>query len=363
MPLAPAVRQHATAATALEKANLPPFVDGLALHDARLIGGCDIADLREQLATAPAVARPIITLDLAGLTMPGLRESAIAQLADAVGELWPSAWGGEDFAGLRADALSLAHLPIQLTSLARRVPDLSQAWAQRAVKSLLCGHGPRVHASPDLEWQQLTLMLAPAGITLAVSLDPERPPIPFIAAVEWLAARAAVAVIVLADALPPSLAPWARLLYGARMVAPGMPAPDPSLLPVLPGDRAPVILAAPAVEGRPHPLSAAELRLHRFIQADPELGGLFGYNLLVDDTPLLHAKVDLLWRAGSVVVEVDGAEHRAATKYRADRDRDHRLMCAGYRVLRLTNEEVLEDWGRAVEKIREVVRLAERERA
>ena len=65
----------------------------------------------------------------------------------------------------------------------------------------------------------------------------------------------------------------------------------------------------------------------------------------------------MLWRAGRVAVEIDGADHRAAAKYRADRDRDHRLMCAGYRVLRLTNEEVMEDCGLALAKIREVVRL------
>ena len=244
------------------------------------------------------------------------------------------------------------------------MPGLSQVWAQRAVRSLLRGRGPRVQASPDLEWQQLTLMLAPAGITVVIQPDPERQAVmPFIAAIEWLAARAAVAVIVLTEALPPATAPWTRLLYGARTVAPGLPAPAaPASLPKASGHEAPIILAAPAVEGCPHPLSAVELQLGRAIQADPELGHLFGFNLSVVDAALLRAKVDLLWRTGRVVVEVDGAEHRTAVKYRADRDRDHRLMCAGYRVLRLTNEEVTEDCGRAVAKIREVVRLAQGER-
>ena len=360
MPLTAGVLHHGAAVATPPAADLLPFIDGLPLHEVRLIGGCGFAAFAERLATGTAVTRPIFRFDLVGSTMPSMRESAIAQLARIVSELWPSAWGGEDFTELREDALSLAQLPIRLASLAERVPDLSQAWARRVVRSLLRCRGARVPASPDLEWQQLALMLAPAGSTVAISLHPDKQATAFIAAVEWLAARASVAIVVLADAVPPAIAPWTRLLYGARIIAP--PTPEPAT-PEPPVRQTPAILAAPAVEGRPHPLSAAEMRLHRAIQADAELQSLFGFNLFVDDASLLHAKVDLLWRTGRVAVEVDGADHRAAAKYRADRDRDHRLMCAGYRVLRLTNEEVVEDCGRAVEKIREVMRLAQRERA
>ena len=40
-----------------------------------------------------------------------------------------------------------------------------------------------------------------------------------------------------------------------------------------------------------------------------------------------------------------------------DRHRDYELVLSGYTVLRLANDEVLQDFGRAVEKIRDVVRL------
>ena len=295
--------------------------------------------------------------------MPNLRECAISQLAHTVGELWPSAWGGEDFGGLRDDALSRAYLPIHLAALATKLRGLSQTWARSSVAALLRGHEPRVAVAPDVEWQQLALMLSPLGITVAVQLDSESASDAFVATVEWLAAHAGVAIVVLADVPPPDVPPWTRLLYGARILAhrPSEAAtPTPESFPPVyepPALMMPAILAAPAVEGRPHPLSVVELRLFRRIQADAELKPLFGFNLNVADASLLRATVDLLWRAGRVAVEVDGAEHRNAAKYRADRDRDHRLMCAGYRVLRLTNEEVMEDCGLAVEKIREVVRL------
>ncbi len=57
-----------------------------------------------------------------------------------------------------------------------------------------------------------------------------------------------------------------------------------------------------------------------------------------------------------LVVEVDGGYH--ARKTRADARRDRALTRAGYRVLRLTNQEVMRDVDAAVERVRaEVVRL------
>ena len=363
------------AIAAIGRAELVPFLDGIALQEVRLLSGCTLTDLREYLVGVTPVSRPILALDLTGSTVQSLRESAIAQLANAVREFWPSAWDGEDFDGIRVDALGLAYLPIRLAELASRLPALSQAWARDAVAALLQGRDPRVSAAADIEWRQLVLMLSPKGVTVVVPLDRKRASDAFVAAVEWLAAQADAAVVVLAGGPPFAGPPWTRLLYGARDLTPACPdallepshdqAGEPPFGPFSEPTplKTPAILGAPAVEGRPHPLSTVELRLFRSIQADVELKPLFGFNLLVDEASLLRATVDLLWRTGRVAVEIDGAEHRAAAKYRADRDRDHRLMCAGYRVLRLTNEEVAEDCGRAVEKIREVVRLARPEQA
>lgn len=65
--------------------------------------------------------------------------------------------------------------------------------------------------------------------------------------------------------------------------------------------------------------------------------------------------VDLLWAEGRVVVEVDGDLHRQLLQYGADRQRDFELLASGYLVLRLTDDEVVTDTARAVEKIRTIV--------
>ena len=159
----------------------------------------------------------------------------------------------------------------------------------------------------------------------------------------------------------PADAAFERIGFGARClverpVAPGNDAPGLEA-----AAERPVVLALPPADGRPHPQSAVEMRLYTLIQADADLRSLFAFNKSVPDVPLLQARADILWSGGRVVVEIDGPEHRAIAKYRADRHRDYRLMCAGYRVLRMTNEDVIADGALALEKIRDVVRLARKE--
>jgi hypothetical protein len=62
-------------------------------------------------------------------------------------------------------------------------------------------------------------------------------------------------------------------------------------------------------------------------------------------------RVDCLWRAQRVIVELDGrAFHGGATAREADRLRDNRLMAAGWRVLRFT-------WDDICDRPAEVVRI------
>ena len=179
----------------------------------------------------------------------------------------------------------------------------------------------------------------------------------FIAAVEWLARHADVAVLVLADTMPASLV-YERILYGAREVdRASTPHADVEAATAAP----PLVLALPETEGQPHPQSEVELKLYTLIQADADLRPLFAFNRSVPGLQLLQAKADILWTAGRLVVEIDGPEHRGAAKYRADRLRDYRLMLAGYRVLRMTNEDIITDGPLALERIRDVVRLAQGE--
>ena len=98
--------------------------------------------------------------------------------------------------------------------------------------------------------------------------------------------------------------------------------------------------------------------MYELVQADAELRPLLSFNKGVPAGALLDARADILWSDGRLVIEIDGPEHRQAANYRRDRHRDYKLTCAGYRILRITNEEVAEDAYLVLEKIRDVVRLA-----
>ena len=94
------------------------------------------------------------------------------------------------------------------------------------------------------------------------------------------------------------------------------------------------------------------------LAADRELAGLFDDEVTLSLGPLgPMPRVDLLWREGKVVVELDGPEHQRDPTYAADRHRDYELLVAGYLVLRLTNAEVELDLARALDKVRRVIAL------
>jgi very-short-patch-repair endonuclease len=92
--------------------------------------------------------------------------------------------------------------------------------------------------------------------------------------------------------------------------------------------------------------------------ADGELAALFRFNWFVDTVRGSRPKVDLVWTDGRLVVELDGyPDHSTRRAFIGDRHRDYELMLSGYTVLRLANDEVAQDYGRAIEKIRALVRL------
>ncbi|GAA1887274.1 endonuclease domain-containing protein [Williamsia serinedens] len=100
----------------------------------------------------------------------------------------------------------------------------------------------------------------------------------------------------------------------------------------------------PPVAGLPAPNSPAEQVLERHL-ARQDWARDRRWNTLVATPSHLDApmRVDLLWRDAMVVVEIDGADHRVAAKYAADRIRDNLLQRHGYIVLRYTNDQVLDD--------------------
>ncbi len=96
----------------------------------------------------------------------------------------------------------------------------------------------------------------------------------------------------------------------------------------------------------------------KLIDRNRDLSNLFEFNVRVDTVNQQRYCVDLLWRDGRVVVEIDGYYyHSRPENFRADRHRDYSLLISGYLVLRLPHDEVLADPQLALEKIRDVVKF------
>ncbi len=140
----------------------------------------------------------------------------------------------------------------------------------------------------------------------------------------------------------------------------------PALLlepPITPTELGPPALAPRvSIFGRPHPASPGERSLAAAIRSSPDLAGRFGYNEIVECAGEKFL-VDLVRKDAGLIVEVDGYRfHRSRAAFQRDRDRDARLLAAGWRVLRLTHDEVMANLPRALDKIRAAVAAPPRPR-
>lgn len=112
-------------------------------------------------------------------------------------------------------------------------------------------------------------------------------------------------------------------------------------------------------QGQPNAASRGEIMLAQLLARDAELTHLFYFNQAIETVRHTRHIVDLVWQAGKIIVEVDGYRwHSSREKFRADRHRDYELMLSHYRILRLSDEEIQEDALLALEKIRDMVHLA-----
>ena len=285
----------------------------------------DPASLRGALETA--ATRQILILDVTGAdSLVGMIEQVIDELADLALARWPD-W----YPGATLEPATL--------------PNVLQPWRRAASRLAAARHRPRFRRTPrQTEFAQLLLAIEPGGLVLLAALDPASTPQAalMVDALAWCA-RQGAAIVVVSRTQPPFEAPFQRILYGALRIA-SPPAPVISRL-ILPS-------------GRAHHASATEKRVEAALRLDPELGPLFERNVLASIAgPGAAPRVDLLWREGRIVVELDGPEHCREPNYGRDRHRDYELLMAGYAVLRLTNAEVETDLACAIEKIRNVVRL------
>ena len=183
----------------------------------------------------------------------------------------------------------------------------------------------------------------PADPVLIAPVDPAATAraAPMIQALEWCAAQGA-SVVATFPTRPASVAPYDRVLYGAIEVV---------------REIEPAYARFIAARGRAHHASTIEQRVEAALLRDSELAPMFLCNELVSVAGFESPRVDLLWREGRVVVELDGPDHQDDPKFANDRHRDYELLLAGYLVLRITNSQVETDLQRTIEKIRAVVRF------
>jgi very-short-patch-repair endonuclease len=293
------------------------------------------------------------------LTTEEILEQVIQLFAETALQLWPMWFTDVNFAGCRDDILGQLSVNLIARSAAGQITGLSSSWAEAAARLALVSRTPRVKGTlATIELGQLARAISRSGLILiwdvdeAVRLGPN--PAALVHALEWIAQHSPHGTVVaLFTELPPNVPPFDRILYGARTVV----ADNDSILNAPVGAQA---IKAAAAEvgpwiapwrGLPHPLSEVEQRLAKALSADAELAPLFGFNQSVETVRGSRPRVDLVWTIGRLVVELDGySSHGNRTAFLYDRHRDYELTLSGYTVLRLANDEIAQDLGKAIEK-------------
>ncbi len=292
-------------------------------------------------------------------TTEAIVEQVTNLLSSTARRLWPIWFTDMDFGECRNDTLGRLAAAAMARRAAAEIAGLSFPWAEAAVGLALDDRAPRVKGTlPAVELAQLALTVSRCGLVLIADVEAARAkssPAMLVHALEWIAHHAYVAVVALFAELPSIEPPFDRILYGARRVLVAADERIGSIDAAVPANTDDGPWLAPWL-GSPHPLSETEQRLARALAADPELSPLFGYNRFIDTVRGSRPKVDLLWTHGRLVVEIDGyGSHGNRAAFMYDRHRDYELTLSGYTVLRLANDEIAQDIGKAVEKIRDLV--------
>jgi very-short-patch-repair endonuclease len=328
------------------------------------LGGTDAGTLRMLLNDAEPVndCRVLFMRLQPALSVESYVEQVVRHMAETALCLWPVWFTDVNFGICGNDTLGRQTADAIACEAASRVPGASATWAERAARLALDHRAPRVGGIlPAVELTQLSLAISRAGLVLVVETDATATDgasaAALVHALEWVAQHSVAGIVAVFPRLPSLESPFGRVLYGARRVLFDSDAD---------ADEAPH-KAFETVEsktwlvpwrGLPHPLSEIEQRLAAMLGADGELAPLFRFNWLVDTVRGSRPRVDLVWIAGRLVVELDGyPDHSTRRAFIGDRHRDYELMLSGYTVLRLANDEVAQDYGRAIEKIRDLVRL------
>jgi very-short-patch-repair endonuclease len=281
-------------------------------------------------------------------------EQVLSRVADTALKVWP-AWykgSGIGFGICRNDTLGRQAISVLAQEVSKNVAGVQPMWTEKAALAALHGRLPLVaRFSLRTQLEQLTKAIATNGLVLVLSSEVQkgaRTAEAYVHALEWLAQSFGV-VTLFAD-LPANEPPFERILQHACIVK--------TIASPLTIDEKPAGSWIAPWRGSPHPMSEIEKKMAALLAADEELGELFAFNQTVATVRGSQPKVDLLWGEGRLVVELDGYEcHGSRSAFAGDRHRDYELMLSGYVVLRLANDEIAQDCEKALEKIRDLVRL------
>ena len=337
---------------------VPDFILRAPASGIVALTGVDSDRLRVLLNRTEVAAgdRRALFLSFDGLnSADAMVERTVEALADTALRMWPVWYSSVSFADIRDDTLGREAARVRLQEVAKLIPRVSRAWAEQAVTKALRGRKVRgLDVALATELEQLCLVINRAGLVLITNhCASEAEASALVHALEWMTRNAHIAVAVLFERLPEGKPIYDRILYGAQWIALEESAPSSESA----RDLTASTWLAP-VQGMPHPLSATEQKLAKAITLDAELAPLFGYNLFVETVRGSRPKVDLLWKAGRLVIELDGyPDHGNRLAFMYDRHRDYELALSGFTVLRLANDEIAQDIGKAVEKIRDMVQL------
>lgn len=300
------------------------------------------------LEPLPADAPAVLTCQITGDPSSSRVVAAVLdQLERAALDLFP-AWlpGAEVISG--PGGAGVHAVRALATRKAAGTPHFGPFLADLAARAI--GGGATANRFPDeVRLAGLGRVIADSferSSTALLMLAPDRPAPEagqaLLAAGRWLAHRGGIAVWLAGTGLPTA--------DRVRQIQVHLPEHVADLAEVEVAEAAeqvtgPAVLRVPAIVGRPHPGSEAEQVLEVALAAVPWATGR-AWNQTFQTDPLANpVRIDLLWRAERLAVEIDGAEHRSPAHYEADRRRDTMLQLAGFSVVRFTNTQTLTDTG------------------
>jgi very-short-patch-repair endonuclease len=350
---------------ALSRSEVAEFVLGARKGAVLALGGIDNESLRillDEVEPHQSTLRVLFARIAPVPTTEAIIDQVIDLLAKIALRLWPVWFADISFEGCRNDPLGRLAVGVTARRAGMEIAGLSPSWVEAAARLALDGRSPRVRGTPaPVEIAHLARAVSRSCLIMVLDIAAAAPgglnSAALVHALEWIAQHSGGAAIALFPELPANAPPFDRILFGARNVVADVDKEFGSIEPDS-ADAADETAWIVPWRGLPHPLSPVEQRLAKALEADAELAPLFHFNTAIDTLRGSRPRVDLVWVAGKLVVEIDGYEsHGNRTAFLNDRHRDYELMLSGFTVLRLANDEITQDVEKAIEKIRDLVKL------